>query len=268
MSSSRVVRSVTRLRFGTPGVLPSGPDRVAGGDRGPGRARAAWLRATALVAGLLALGCGSTTTTDPLGPASPEDQKLEQVFEDYLTLLFRFSPSTATELGFHALDGELDDLSAASLAARETGLTAVLSRLAAELDPTTLSSAGRADLGILRNEVESALFSLRELKPFERDPLVYANLISGSVYSLLKRDYAPLDDRARSAISRNAEDPRPASAGPGEPEVPAATPRGRGHPAEPRGRGLLRRGPRRLREGVLPRGGRDHRGEEGGGGPA
>jgi uncharacterized protein (DUF885 family) len=71
-----------------------------------------------------------------------------------------------------------------------------------EIDRAKLGVAGRADYDILRNEIAAGLFTLRKLRPFERDPMTYSGLLTQPVYDLLKRDFAPLDERVRNAVAR------------------------------------------------------------------
>lgn len=134
--------------------------------------------------------------------------RLDALFGEYLDLWFRFSPTDGTTLGSHTRDAELDDLSAEAIAARLSAFEAYRGRLSTSFDPARLTPALRADLEILENAVDGELLGLRELKPFERNPLVYSSLISDSVYDLLKRDFAPLDTRVKSAIARMRAIPR------------------------------------------------------------
>lgn len=160
------------------------------------------------VAAVAALGPGCASGGSSGTSANPEDARLERLFDRYLDFLFRTSPTTATSLGFHELDAELDDLSREALERRATELAGFVSRLGTDLDRSRLSADGRADHDIFRNEVEGSLFSLRELRPYQKDPLVYSDVISGAVYEILKREHAPLDERVRNAIARMRRLPR------------------------------------------------------------
>lgn len=162
--------------------------------------------AVAVTVCLVLTGC-VTSDTETGGP-SQEDSKLDRLFNEYLGFLFRVSPTTATALGVHDFDGEIDDLSREALAKREAGHAEFLARLEKDIDRAWLSSSARADYDILENRLSSTLFSLRRLKPYENNPRVYSTVISGSVYELLKRDFAPLDDRVAHAIARMKRLPR------------------------------------------------------------
>ncbi len=159
---------------------------------------------------LLVDGCTSTGQRRPDRDAlaAEEGDKLERYFDEYLEAQFRVSPTLATSLGDHRFDAELDDLSPAGLARRDECSYKFLARLPHAVDRAKLSPEDQADFDILQNELAGSVFTLRQLRPFEKDPLVYSSLISDSVYTLLKRDFAPLDSRVASAIGRMKQLPR------------------------------------------------------------
>jgi uncharacterized protein (DUF885 family) len=135
------------------------------------------------------------------GEASPEDLGLAALFDEYLEFVFRTSPSAATALGDHRFDSEIDDLSPAALKDRDAGNARFLERFRS-VDRAKLSASGRADLDIVLNDIEGTLFGLRKLRPFEKDPLIYSGLATDPIYGLVKRDYAPMDERTRNVLAR------------------------------------------------------------------
>ncbi|MBI3846515.1 MAG: DUF885 domain-containing protein, partial [Planctomycetes bacterium] len=136
------------------------------------------------------------------------DAKLAKFFDEYLEAQFRLSPTLATSLGDHRFDADLDDLSPAALARRDATYYTFLSRLPNEVDRAKLSPDAQADFDIVENDIASNVFSMRQLKPFERDPLVYSSLMGDSVYAILNRDTSPIDVRARAATERMKKLPR------------------------------------------------------------
>ena len=68
-----------------------------------------WSR-TCLVVGMIIMN-GAVVNAEDAPPAG-EDAKLDLVFQNYLRELFRREPLTATKLGEHSHDDQLDDLSA------------------------------------------------------------------------------------------------------------------------------------------------------------
>ena len=149
------------------------------------------------------VGCSSPSESSSERVSLPEeDMKLEKFFDEYLEFQCRVSPTFATYLGNHEYDAEVDDLSEEGIRRRLDGYSSFLSRLPTVIDRDILSPGGQADFDILQNDIAGTVFSLTKLDPYRKNPRVYSDLISDSVYALLKRDFAPLDKRVQDAISR------------------------------------------------------------------
>ncbi len=131
------------------------------------------------------------------------DLDFYRVADRYLAEMFRAYPTTATAAGYHEHDGSLEDLSAAGLRARldlARRYRAELSRI----DPGRLSRSARIDHGLLLNDVETAIFTLTELRPFERDPQSYVDLLGNSILylTLLPLGSPAWPERLASLLSR------------------------------------------------------------------
>ncbi|MBV8486698.1 MAG: hypothetical protein JO161_00330, partial [Planctomycetaceae bacterium] len=77
-----------------------------------------------------------------------EDAKLAGFFQDYLQQLFRRQPLSATRLGEHAFDDQLDDLTPEARSSTLQFKRQVLTRLPREIDATRLSGDGLIDFQI------------------------------------------------------------------------------------------------------------------------
>jgi uncharacterized protein (DUF885 family) len=140
-------------------------------------------------------------TTCRITRADDPGAKLKAFVERYIAWRFAEYPEWATAMGVHKYDGKLPDMSAAAVERR----AAESQRFAAELEainPSELVTGDRVDREILLNQLELDHFLDTELRSWRHDPLLYTNIASDSVYDLLKRNFAPLEDRLRSAISR------------------------------------------------------------------
>jgi uncharacterized protein (DUF885 family) len=114
---------------------------------------------------------------------------------------FQLSPVTATQIGEHKYDAEIDDLSAAG---RQKGIDfgkKILAELDA-LDVSRLSRENQVDAAILRNQLQYDLWGTETLQGWAWDPQVYSGLAGGAIYNLMAREFAPLPDRIRSATVR------------------------------------------------------------------
>lgn len=151
-----------------------------------------------LVAAVSIAGCSSG------GGESAAGERFVALADRYVDDLLERSPGFATYLGDHRFDDRMGDYSAAgwqrSLEAEKRWLTQL-----DEIDPAQLSPGDAIDYEILRNHIESSIFELEEIREQEWNPLVYN--VGGSIYSLLARDFAPLEERLQSLRGRLEEIP-------------------------------------------------------------
>lgn len=138
---------------------------------------------------------------------TPTDEAFQNLADEYISDLVNFSPATATAVGDHSADHELDQVDAASREKTLDLLRRFRSELAA-LDRDRLSRANQVDAELLLHEIESGIWSTEVLQEWAWNPRYYINISGGSIYSLLSRDFAPLEERLMSAASRLEQLPR------------------------------------------------------------
>src|SRR5689334_11259471 len=131
--------------------------------------------------------------------ASPENAKFEALAQRYVDELLVRSPETATRLGDHRNDARLDDYSKEGVRKDLEADKAVLGELS-RIDEKALSPDDSVDLRILRNRLEARVYALTTLREWEWNPLRYNP--GEAIYALVARDFAPAEDRLRSAIGR------------------------------------------------------------------
>jgi uncharacterized protein (DUF885 family) len=150
------------------------------------------------------------------GPSGPKPAAEERVTQDarfealggrYLDEFGRYSPVSATGLGDHRFDGNLDDLGAEGRARTLAWNRSLLAELSA-IDRKSLSRANQVDAAVLDNQLRYAIWSEEQFRDWSWDPLVYTQLSGQALYGLLARDFAPLPDRLRSLTSRLEQLPR------------------------------------------------------------
>jgi uncharacterized protein (DUF885 family) len=139
--------------------------------------------------------------------AANADTEFEGLAERYVADLSKFSPVTATQIGDHSADHELDEVDEP---ARENVRDLYIEYRDAldVIDREQLSRANQIDAAILHSKVESSLWSLETLQAWAWNPLEYVNIAGSSVYGLVARDFAPLEDRLQAAASRLEQVPR------------------------------------------------------------
>ena len=134
-------------------------------------------------------------------------QTFRLLTDQYFDQLFHFNPSGGTSVGFHQYDTELEDYSAASVAAQTAFLHAYDKKLAA-LDPKALDASDAADLLVLESNIKSQLLSLEVIRNWEKNPDNYSSGITGSVFVIMERNYAPADTRLRAVVARERKMPQ------------------------------------------------------------
>jgi uncharacterized protein (DUF885 family) len=139
--------------------------------------------------------------------ASAMDNAFQNLSDEYISDLTNFSPVTATMIGDHSADGDIDQVDAAARAESLTLLREYRDALAA-LDREEMSRANQVDAELLLHEIESSIWSTEQLQEWAWNPLYYVDISGGSIYSLLSRDYAPMEQRLMSAASRLEQIPR------------------------------------------------------------
>jgi uncharacterized protein (DUF885 family) len=154
------------------------------------------------------VGCAPTPGR-PAAPAGPSaaDAAFEALSRRYFDEVLALAPVTATGLGDHRFDGELDDVSANARTQTVSLEREMLDALRA-IDRAQLSRAHQVDAQLLANQLEYDIFTIEELQSWAWNPLLYTNIAGNSVYTLLSRDFAPLPERLRNVHKRLVQLPR------------------------------------------------------------
>jgi uncharacterized protein (DUF885 family) len=134
------------------------------------------------------------------------EKEFENIVESFFESYFRSHPSFATGCGIHTYDAELEDISPERIKEEIAFLEETKKKLAA-VDKESLSFKSRVDCDILIQQIDSMLFSLKDIKEINWNPLFYTGLVGGSLMELISRDFAPLDERLENASSRMRELP-------------------------------------------------------------
>jgi uncharacterized protein (DUF885 family) len=125
--------------------------------------------------------------------------RFRDVATKVLDAMLQAAPEESTELGDHRYDDQLTDYAPDAVAARAGMLAEALAALD-DVDDSGLLPGDRVDLEILRTQVTGTLWTLTELRPHERDPLVH--LPSDALYPLIARETLPAPERLRALTAR------------------------------------------------------------------
>jgi uncharacterized protein (DUF885 family) len=135
--------------------------------------------------------------------------QVQPLVEDYLKEYYRYSPTSASAVGYHkeGVDRRLDDVGAPARGKRATYLKALAKKLAA-LDRNALSPDDRADARLLDENVALELLSLEEAKDWARRPDSYVGALGSVFFNMMAREYAPLEQRGADVAARLGQLPR------------------------------------------------------------
>ncbi len=133
--------------------------------------------------------------------ASAPSGEFGGLVDAYLDAFARRHPSIAAGNGLHAHDGRLEDFSAAAIEAEAADLDAWCLKLRA-IDATALTPDERVDHRILGGILDGWLLDLRQVRTWQRNPVIYVSAVSDGVHNLMVMESAPADRRARQIQSK------------------------------------------------------------------
>ena len=133
--------------------------------------------------------------------AAQSDAQFAGITQRWLDGWMKLNPVSATQIGDHRFDGEIDDLTEAGRKAQVDFSKQLLAELD-KIDAKTLSRDNQVDALLLRNQLQSDIWNIETLQAYAWDPQVYNSLAGGALYNLMARDYAPMPQRLKSATAR------------------------------------------------------------------
>ncbi len=166
------------------------------------------MRKTLLALAVTALlaGCSNPTSTDTQSATttavnSAADAQFAALSQKTLESWMQLSPVSATQIGEHRFDAELDDLSAEGQQRALDTTKALLAELEA-IDTAALSRDNQVDAALLRHQLKSDIWNSEVMQAAQWDPQLYNGLAGSAIYGLMAREFAPLPDRIKSATAR------------------------------------------------------------------
>ena len=137
----------------------------------------------------------------------PVSEPLPHFVDDLLGYLHETHPTAATLDGVHTHDDLLEDLSRQGIDHEVRALSGYLRRLE-EISKDTLTEVEALEQKMLASHLRSRMFELEEIRTWERNPQIYADLIATSLASQTLFTHAPAPERARRVVSKLRQTPR------------------------------------------------------------
>jgi len=150
-----------------------------------------------LLPALICFSTASLAATDPVAD-------FNGLVDKYFDFQFEFNPTEATQVGFHQYDSKLEDYSAAGRKQEIAGLKDYLARFE-KLDGSKLAPDAAADLAWMISSIHSQLLELETIQMWRKDPDGYTSGVTNSIFLLMKRNFAPPEERLRSVIDRERQ---------------------------------------------------------------
>jgi uncharacterized protein (DUF885 family) len=155
---------------------------------------------------LLCTSCGGQKAPPPASTSAPGGADFEKLTDDLLYGSLALSPVGATQTGYHEhngvqLDEMIDDFSPSGIDAQRKFYQDFQERVNA-WNAGSLDKEQRADLEIMRNDLNLYLLDLNTIQSYKHNPTVYVELAGNAVFVPSILDYAPLDKRFGHIIKR------------------------------------------------------------------
>lgn len=117
------------------------------------------------------------------------DDQFEKLAADYVEEFPAYSPVSATSLGDHRYDSQLNEVSDEARSQEIAFCRRFLQRVEA-IDRRQLSRANQIDHSLLAHHLRAALWRLEHLEEWAWNPLIYTELCGSAVYGLMAREFA------------------------------------------------------------------------------
>ncbi|UCF71253.1 MAG: DUF885 domain-containing protein [candidate division WOR-3 bacterium] len=133
--------------------------------------------------------------------------RFADIAEEYLEFNWKASPLTATYVGIHKYDHELDDVQPDFI----QDITDQRKRYLNELDripKEELNDEEQIDRQLLRNEIASIIVDYEQIGFWKTHAAYYPRLCAHSMFLLFVREFAPLSERTSAILSRLRNVPR------------------------------------------------------------
>ncbi len=153
----------------------------------------------AFVGILTAAACSTPAPATPVKPSG--DAAFNDVARAYLEDTYRRQPTLATLLGIHKYDETIRDPSRQAVA-DEIASARQFRERAAAIDASTLSPSNQLDREQLLLAIDSRILTLDVVRPWARDPDSYSSGLTNTAYLMIKRAFAPPEERLRHLIAR------------------------------------------------------------------
>ena len=152
-------------------------------------------------------------------PNTEANAKFAQMCDQFVKDSLALSPVNASQAGYHKhtdpktgktieLDAQLDDVSAAGMAAQENFYKDWRRRFRKETPIASLNAEDAADSRLIDDQIAFNLLELESIQNYKHNPTVYVELLGNGLFLPLTQEYASKEVRVGDVISRMQQIPR------------------------------------------------------------
>ncbi|MDT5397879.1 MAG: hypothetical protein QOK33_1110 [Mycobacterium sp.] len=145
-------------------------------------------------------GCGRQGAPPASNPGAA-DTAFRQLAGEILDDYYKRNPTTATDLGIHEYDDRIEDYSAAAVQAGVAAAKDFRTRLDA-IDPAQLTPDAQLDREFLEHTLDSTVLRDEVVRGWTKDPDLYSSGITNTAYVMIKRSFAPPEQRLKALVAR------------------------------------------------------------------
>jgi uncharacterized protein (DUF885 family) len=151
---------------------------------------------------LLLVSFAGCTASAPGRPAvDSKDAAFRALAGEYLEDIYRRQPTQATDLGIHQYDDQLENYSRQAVTDAIAAARGFRARVGA-IDPLALSRDAQLDREQLLHAIDSRILTLDVVRPWAKDADSYSSGLTNTAYVMIKRRFAPPEERLRKLIAR------------------------------------------------------------------
>jgi uncharacterized protein (DUF885 family) len=132
--------------------------------------------------------------------------KFDHLIDEILEFLWETSPTSATFAGIHKYDHELDHVNRDFLEEKNRKMKDYLTEIEM-IKREELNDEEHIDWRLLKNHLESDIKSFEEIRNWEKNPSLYVDSCLYGLFLLHLREFAPIEERAESFLSRMGKIP-------------------------------------------------------------
>jgi uncharacterized protein (DUF885 family) len=159
------------------------------------------------------------STAQNMKPTTQANAKFAQMCDEFVKNSLALSPVNASQAGLHNytdpktgktldLDAQLDDVSAAGIAAQQKFYGDWRKRFQKETPVDSLNPQDAADFRLIDDQIGLNLLEFEKIQNYRHNPTVYVELLGNGLFLPLTQEYASQERRVADVLSRMQQLPR------------------------------------------------------------